>query len=134
MAKVAEKQLTVPSEAEEAVAVLETVDTIHVGIKRNIYCLLINEEVMSGSNAPVGGWFVQYINFSTQQVWGPMPIMTSTRKGQAQVSGFVRLEDLRPMVEFQWEHELEHGKVTHPGQGLDLSSGSNKMMSCWIAA
>ena len=99
--------------------------------KRDIYCLLINEEV-SVKNVPVGGWFVKYTDFKTCESWGPIPLMTPTRKGQAQFTGYVGLDDLRATAEYQWEHDLEHGYVLVEAIGLDLSSGSNKMMSVWL--
>jgi hypothetical protein len=105
--------------------------------KRNIHCLLVNDTV-STKGVPIGGWYAIYRDFKSEKSWGPIPLMTPTKNGQAQFMGFVDIDDLRSTAEYEWDHTLQHGEVASNEEGsrlgisLDVSSGSNKMMSVWI--
>jgi len=125
------KKVTEVQVAQENVSEQKEEEQIAVPSKREILAMFVNDAVQVGTNVPVGGWFVKFTDWRNNMNYGPYPLMVKTRKGQVQFQGFVPLDSLRAAAEYLWEHEVVPGTVD-PGLKLDLSSGSNKMMSCWI--
>lgn len=101
---------------------------------RDLYCLLINDSVQMGTGLPVGNWYAYYINFKSTEAYGPYPLLATTRTGQAPFSGYVAMDSLRAAAEFLWKRLYNKQEDMDQETSLNLVSGSNKMMSCWLTS
>lgn len=98
--------------------------------KTGIYALFINDETaeVGQTRAPIGNWHVAFCDFSKGQMHGPYMLFVKTSKGQAPLSGFVNIENLRPMAQKLYS-DLSKIGWTEPIDPIHLLDGHHKIMS-----
>jgi len=113
---------------EEPVAV-----PVVVSSSKSYYCLLINDRVqkLGKSLSPQGDWYYVLLDMAECKMFGPHPLLVSSKGRLEPISGFVQLPVLTDLVYNDMRRMGKKGLSTEPPSPIhDL--GGTKMMSATI--